>query len=66
MLNYLPLTFNDLLRINGVSNLYTIARSHIITFSSHMYTEGKLVLPMINVLEFYNNVASDIETESYI
>lgn len=35
--------FNDLVRFNGLANLYTVARSEIITFTSHIYSEGKVV-----------------------
>ena len=45
--------FLELLNINGGAALYSIARSKIEVLSSMTYTEGKIVLPMINMMEYF-------------
>jgi len=50
-----PDTFNNMLLLNGNSTLYSIARSHIITFTSLSSTSGQIVLPMINFVKLLEN-----------
>lgn len=45
-------TFNNMLYINGGSTLYSIARSHVLTISSQAFMEGKILLPLVNMVEF--------------
>lgn len=45
--------FMQLLNINGGAALYSIARSKIEVLSSLTYTEGKIILPMINILQYF-------------
>lgn len=40
--------FKQMLLLNGNSTLYSIARSHIMTFSSLSLSGGSIILPMIN------------------
>ena len=47
--------FLKLLNINGGAALYSIARSKIETISSLTYSEGKIMLPMINMVQYYND-----------
>ena len=47
--------FVDLLNINGATALYSIARARIEEISSLTYAEGKIVLPMINIIQFYED-----------
>ncbi|MDR2898791.1 MAG: hypothetical protein LBU94_00570 [Clostridiales bacterium] len=44
--------FERMLYVNGTTSLYSIARSIITTTTSQCLISGKVVLPMINVLEF--------------
>lgn len=43
--------FITMLYVNGGSALYSIARSLICNLSANVYQNGKLLLPMINVIE---------------
>ncbi len=43
--------FGAMLYVNGGSALYSIARSFICNLSANVYQNGKLLLPMINVIE---------------
>ncbi len=45
--------FMGLLNINGGAALYSIARAKIEAISSLTYTEGKILLPMVNIIQYY-------------
>lgn len=45
--------FMELLNINGGAALYSIARAKIEAISSLIYNEGKILLPMINIIQYY-------------
>ena len=45
--------FMELLNINGGAALFSIARSKIEMLSSMTYAEGKIVLPMINIIQYF-------------
>lgn len=45
--------FMELLNINGGAALFSIARSKLEVLSSITYSEGKIVLPMINVIQYF-------------
>lgn len=45
--------FLELLNINGGAALYSIARAKIEAISGLVYNEGKLLLPMINMVQYY-------------
>ena len=44
--------FEQMLYINGGTTLYSIARSQILNFSSNMFVNGKILIPLINMVEF--------------
>lgn len=44
--------FEKMLEINGVTALYSIARSYILSISSLIYASGKITLPMLNVISY--------------
>lgn len=50
--------FGAMLYVNGGSALYSIARSLICNLSANMYQNGKLLLPMINVIEVLKQKAA--------
>lgn len=52
-----------LLRINGASALYSIARAKVEELSAMSFFNGKLVLPMINMFEFYKSKAEEEQEE---
>lgn len=45
--------FLTLLNINGAAALYSIARAKFEVISGLIYPDGKFVLPMINILKYY-------------
>lgn len=45
--------FAEKLMLNGITALYSIARSEILSITAHTYIEGKIALPMFNVDEYY-------------
>lgn len=45
--------FMELLNINGGAALFSIARSKIEVLSSLTYVDGKIVLPMINIVQYF-------------
>ncbi len=49
--------FLDLLNINGGAALYSIARSKLETISAVTYEEGKILLPMINMIQFFQQAS---------
>lgn len=46
--------FLELLNINGGAALFSIARSKIEMLSSMTYAEGKIVIPMINIIQYFS------------
>ncbi len=50
--------FKGLVAINGAAALVGIARGKIESISANVLNNGKILLPFINVLEYYN---SDVE-----
>ena len=53
-----PATLSDddflgLLNVNGGASLYSIARAKIEAISSLTYVEGKILLPMVNIIQYY-------------
>lgn len=51
--------FNSLLWANGSTALYGIARAKLETMSSIVLKNGKIVLPMINIIELLKNQFSE-------
>lgn len=53
-----PATIDDeeflgLLNVNGGAALYSIARAKIESISSLTYMEGKILLPLVNIVQYY-------------
>ena len=46
--------FERMLYLNGGTTLYSIARAQILNFSSNVFMSGKILLPLINMIEFIN------------
>ncbi len=54
--------FMELLNVNGGAALYSIARSKLEAISSLVYAEGKILLPMVNIIQYYqerNNTSEE-------
>lgn len=45
--------FLGLLNINGGAALYSVARAKIEAISSLVYADGKILLPMINIIQYF-------------
>lgn len=56
--------FNNMLTINGVTTLYSIARSLILSITSQAYISGKISLPMFNVAAYSNDLNKTTTTDS--
>ena len=55
--------FLELLNINGGAALFSIARSKIEVLSSITYSEGKIVLPMINISQYFSERNNSTDEE---
>ena len=55
--------FLEMLNINGGAALYSIARAKIEAISGIVYDEGKLLLPMINIVEYYQEKYKNVKTD---
>ena len=53
--------FMGLLNVNGGAALYSIARAKIEAISSLIYAEGKILLPMVNIIQYYQERNSSEE-----
>ena len=53
--------FMTLLNINGGAALYSIARAKIEAISSLIYAEGKVLLPMVNIIQYFQEMKSSKE-----
>lgn len=52
--------FRQMLRVNGVTSLYSISRAFIHSVSAQTLVSGSIILPMINVLEY----SKDLDCEA--
>lgn len=50
--------FEKMLGINGVTALYSITRSAVLSISSQAFIKGSVLLPMINVLEYSKDITA--------
>lgn len=55
--------FNELLSLNGVAALYSICRAKVETISATMLFDGKIVLPFINVVDYYKELNDKKENQ---
>ncbi len=46
-------TFKELILINGATALYSIGRSKIENITASTFLNGKIIIPMINIYDFY-------------
>jgi len=51
--------FEKMLQLNGVTMLYSIARSIIQSITSQSFLDGSVALPMINVVSLYDSKKQD-------
>ncbi|HHU72182.1 MAG TPA: hypothetical protein GXZ21_09140 [Clostridiales bacterium] len=54
-------TFKELVLINGAASLYSIGRSKIENISATTFLEGKIIIPMINIYDYYKEKKKEIE-----
>ena len=51
--------FLELLIINGATALYSIARGKMEAISASVFLDGKIVLPFVNIIQFYHEKHKD-------
>jgi hypothetical protein len=53
--------FQTLVMINGAAALYSICRSKVETVTALTYNSGKLLLPFVNIFEYYKENESETD-----
>lgn len=53
--------FKNMLELNGIASLYSIARGFVQSTSSQTLLAGSVLLPLINVIEYSRNVNKNNE-----
>ena len=56
--------FEGMLYVNGGSALYSFARSLVCSLSANMYQSGKLLLPMVNIIELLKEEITNAERQT--
>lgn len=51
--------FKRLVIINGAAALIGVARGKLEAVTANIFNNGKIVIPFINVIDYYRNLASD-------
>ncbi len=54
-------TFKNMLQVNGITSLYSIARGFVQSTSSQTLLNGSVLLPMINVVAYSKDLNADSE-----
>lgn len=49
--------FKQLVALNGAAALIGIARGKIETISANIFNDGKIVIPFVNVIDYYKDIA---------
>lgn len=52
-------TFKQLVEINGATAIIGIARGKIETITANIFNNGKVVIPFVNVIEYYRSVVEE-------
>ena len=52
-------TFKNMLEVNGITSLYSIARGFVQSTSSQTLLTGSVLLPMINVVAYSRDLNDD-------
>ena len=53
--------FIELLIINGATALYSLARGKIEAISASIFLDGKIVLPFVNIIQYYHQKYASVE-----
>jgi len=53
--------FIELLIINGATALYSLARGKIEAISASIFLDGKIVLPFVNIIQYYHQKYTSVE-----
>ena len=51
--------FKQLVGVNGASAIIGIARGKIESITANIFNNGKVVIPFVNVIEYYKSMAED-------
>lgn len=46
-------TFRNLVLVNGATALYAVARGKLESITASVFSEGKILIPFVNILEYY-------------
>lgn len=52
-------SFEKLVIVNGAAAIIGIARGKIETITANIFNNGKIVIPFVNVIEYYKSVSED-------
>lgn len=50
-------TFRQLVEVNGATAIIGIARGKIEAISSNIFNNGKIVIPFVNIIDYYKSLA---------
>lgn len=56
-------TFEQLVAVNGAAAIIGIARGKIETLTANIFNNGKVVIPFVNVVDYYKSVSEMLEAE---
>lgn len=51
--------FKELVIINGAAALVGVARGKIEALSANIFNNGKVVIPFVNIIDYYKDIAED-------
>ena len=54
--------FKQLVGVNGAAAVIGIARGKIESITANIFNNGKIVIPFVNVLEYYKNISEENST----
>lgn len=52
-------TFRELVSVNGAAALIGIARGKIEAITANIFNNGKIVIPFVNVIDYYRSLSED-------
>lgn len=53
-------SFKQLVGVNGAAAIIGMARGKIEAITANIFNNGKVVIPFVNVIDYYKNVADEI------
>lgn len=53
------MTFKQLVGVNGAAAIIGMARGKIEAITANIFNNGKVVIPFVNVIEYYKSIAEE-------